>query len=79
MPAPPPPPPPPSGGNKSQSSGGRGALLADIQKGRKLKKATTNDRSAPAIEGETCNFCAGSGKRRFTETWMSLTIRYNIN
>ncbi|CAG8518530.1 9797_t:CDS:2 [Paraglomus brasilianum] len=49
-------------GNKSQSSGGRGALLADIQKGRKLKKATTNDRSAPAIEGKTSVGSSGGGR-----------------
>ena len=54
----PPPPPPPSfgfGGGKSsggKSSGpppGRAAMLADIQKGARLKKAVTNDRSAPIL------------------------------
>ncbi|KAL7960929.1 hypothetical protein V8C34DRAFT_44271 [Trichoderma compactum] len=48
----PPPPPPPPGGLPSRpppSSGGRNALLADINKGRSLKKTVTNDRSAPVV------------------------------
>ncbi|KAM9493442.1 WAS/WASL-interacting protein family member 3 isoform 1-T2 [Clarias gariepinus] len=54
-PAPPPPPPafllsqsePP---NPQRGEGGRSALLADIQKGTRLKKVTqVNDRSAPAL------------------------------
>ncbi|KAH9508048.1 hypothetical protein Btru_052700 [Bulinus truncatus] len=51
----PPPPPPPSGAPPPppppmpSSSSGRSALLLDIQKGAKLKKATTNDRSAPKV------------------------------
>ncbi|KAK8048613.1 Actin-binding WH2 [Apiospora phragmitis] len=46
----PPPPPPPSGGFKPPKTGaGRGALLTDITKGRALKKAVTNDRSAPIV------------------------------
>ncbi|KAK7101505.1 hypothetical protein V1264_019880 [Littorina saxatilis] len=51
---PPPPPPPAPGPSRStratpstSSGGGRGALLSSIQKGAKLKKAITNDRSAP--------------------------------
>lgn len=33
--------------------GGRNALLADIQKGAKLRKVTeVNDRSAPAVESK---------------------------
>ncbi|CAJ0828476.1 174_t:CDS:2 [Entrophospora sp. SA101] len=32
--------------------GGRNALLSDIQKGSKLKKTVTNDRSAPIIDAE---------------------------
>lgn len=62
MPPPPPPPPPapppptfsvantekPKLSKKEEK--GRGALLTDIHKGMKLKKAVTNDRSAPALE-----------------------------
>ncbi|KAL8660587.1 MAG: hypothetical protein Q9202_006396 [Teloschistes flavicans] len=54
---PPPPAPPPPGGPSATSSRppaaaakGRGALLTDITKGTKLKKAVTNDRSAPQID-----------------------------
>uniref|UniRef100_A0A6P7G2Z2 WAS/WASL-interacting protein family member 1-like n=1 Tax=Diabrotica virgifera virgifera TaxID=50390 RepID=A0A6P7G2Z2_DIAVI len=64
MPAPPPPPPlapaappPPmfnsSKNSKSSSSVDRGALLKSIQKGAKLKKTVTNDRSAPALGGSS--------------------------
>ncbi|TDZ25949.1 hypothetical protein Cob_v001035 [Colletotrichum orbiculare MAFF 240422] len=56
MGGPPPPPPPPGGppgaGNlPARPSGGanRGALLTDITKGKALKKAVTNDRSAPIV------------------------------
>ena len=56
---PPPPPPAPLGGPKviapSKAVKGppdRGALLASIEKGAKLKKVTTNDRSAPLVDGE---------------------------
>ena len=34
---------------KPPSRPGRGALLSQIQKGTKLKRATTNDRSAPRV------------------------------
>ncbi|OAA81755.1 Actin-binding WH2 [Akanthomyces lecanii RCEF 1005] len=55
MGGPPPPPPPPPGGAPGGIPGrpppGRGALLADISKGKSLKKAVTNDRSAPAVAG----------------------------
>ncbi|KAJ5047430.1 uncharacterized protein L3040_003257 [Drepanopeziza brunnea f. sp. 'multigermtubi'] len=61
MPPPPPPPPPPMGGGppapppppgnlpSRPPAGNRGALLSDISKGKQLKKAVTNDRSAPMI------------------------------
>ncbi|KAG8421383.1 verprolin [Metarhizium acridum] len=51
---PPPPPPPPGGApggmpSRPPASGNRNALLSDIQKGKSLKKAVTNDRSAPVV------------------------------
>ena len=70
MPPPPPPgaPPPPKGGfapPKAKKGGGgndRGALLNSIQKGTKLKKTVTNDRSAPLV-GNTPNAPAPGGGR----------------
>ncbi|KAG5979765.1 hypothetical protein E4U55_004767 [Claviceps digitariae] len=59
MPAPPPPPPPPPPGGAGlparppPGAGNRNALLSDISKGKSLKKAVTNDRSAPAIAKTT--------------------------
>ncbi|CAG2224855.1 PXK [Mytilus edulis] len=51
--APPPPPakgpPPPPAVNAPAASNERSALLGDIRHGLKLKKATTNDRSAPKV------------------------------
>lgn len=61
MPAPPPPPPPPPpplslSANNSQAppkaKGNRAMLLSEIHKGAQLRKAVTNDRSAPAIGGK---------------------------
>uniref|UniRef100_A0A8C6UHF5 WH2 domain-containing protein n=1 Tax=Neogobius melanostomus TaxID=47308 RepID=A0A8C6UHF5_9GOBI len=65
MPAPPPPPPPPGhlplppwlwsantekpNLNRSEQHG-RNALLSEIGKGARLKKAVTNDRSAPVAK-----------------------------
>ncbi|XP_067405311.1 WAS/WASL-interacting protein family member 1 [Emydura macquarii macquarii] len=60
MPVPPPPAPPPPPTlalantekpslNKNEQAG-RSALLSDINKGKKLKKAVTNDRSAPVLD-----------------------------
>ncbi|KJH46227.1 hypothetical protein DICVIV_07706 [Dictyocaulus viviparus] len=57
-PLPPPAPPPPtllvSSSNSVDSFQGKKptALLADIQKGRKLRKVITNDRSAPQVGGK---------------------------
>lgn len=59
-PGPPGPPPPPIGGLKlgaavGNSKGGgdpRSALLQSIQKGAKLKKTVTVDKSAPALAGK---------------------------
>ncbi|KAL3085181.1 hypothetical protein niasHS_010250 [Heterodera schachtii] len=68
-PPPPPPPPPPSFSTNSQqlttqkATGERAMLLNEIHKGTRLKKAVTNDRSAPAVEGkivgEETKPCAG--------------------
>uniref|UniRef100_A0A671U5D6 WH2 domain-containing protein n=1 Tax=Sparus aurata TaxID=8175 RepID=A0A671U5D6_SPAAU len=69
MPAPPPPPPPgppppptftvantekPNLNRNEQQ--GRNALLGDICKGARLKKAVTNDRSAPTLDSESRTF-----------------------
>ncbi|KAK0630140.1 hypothetical protein B0T17DRAFT_211804 [Bombardia bombarda] len=56
MGGPPPPPPPPPGGLPARPAAAiPGALLTDITKGRPLRKAVTNDRSAPIVK------TAGSG------------------
>lgn len=53
--APPPPPPPalaiPTFTTKSSNKDDRSMLLESIRKGTKLKKAVTNDKSAPLISG----------------------------
>ncbi|XP_013782407.1 formin-like protein 14 [Limulus polyphemus] len=49
MPPPPPPPPPSSGAPPSVNTKDRNALLSEIRHGTRLKKAVTNDRSAPQI------------------------------
>ncbi|RDL41979.1 uncharacterized protein BP5553_01958 [Venustampulla echinocandica] len=49
MGGPPPPPPPPGNMPSRPPAGNRGALLSDITKGKQLKKAVTNDRSAPIV------------------------------
>jgi WAS/WASL-interacting protein len=65
MPPPPPPAPPPPPGNllakaPPSNNSGRSALLSDIQKGTRLKKAQTNDRSAPIV-GNKSNASSSSG------------------
>ena len=71
---PPPPPPPPAAPppptfsaantekpklNKKEEKS-RGALLTDIHKGMKLKKAVTNDRSGPVLESKFAVFIFGA-------------------
>ncbi|KAG0317593.1 hypothetical protein BGZ97_005156 [Linnemannia gamsii] len=56
---PPPPPPPPGGGPPKAAapapSKDRNALLSQIQSGTRLKKAVTNDRSAPVVAATKSN------------------------
>ncbi|KAA8904686.1 hypothetical protein TRICI_005383, partial [Trichomonascus ciferrii] len=49
---------PPAGGTPN-----RDALLGDIRKGTKLKKAVTNDRSAPKVEGRILDGNAPAPKK----------------
>jgi hypothetical protein len=71
MPGPPPPPPPMAPAAKkfvpaAPSSGGgdmRGALLGQIQKGTKLKKVTTVDKSGPLIAGKISDDAGKSTSR----------------
>lgn len=67
MAIPPPPPPPianlklaPSGNNKASAGGAdpRSALLQSIQKGAKLKKTVTVDKSGPILAGKVSNATA---------------------
>ncbi|KAI8621998.1 hypothetical protein BC830DRAFT_1091770 [Chytriomyces sp. MP71] len=52
MPAPPPP-PPPAPAVSAPPAPPPNALLKSIQKGTKLKKAVTNDRSGAILEGDS--------------------------
>lgn len=59
-PPPPPPPPPALGGSSNLPPGppsampaGRDALLGDIRKGARLKKATTVDKSKPILDSKS--------------------------
>lgn len=62
------PPPPPMGGlklgsiaiNKSAGPDNRSALLQSIQKGTKLKKTVTVDKSAPAIAGKVSSVASAA-------------------
>ncbi|CAI2182875.1 12052_t:CDS:2, partial [Funneliformis geosporum] len=47
---------------------GRNALLDDIQKGKRLKKAITNDRSSPIIEGSALVGLSNKGRARSSST-----------
>ncbi|CAL1261162.1 unnamed protein product [Larinioides sclopetarius] len=75
MPPPPPPPPAPPpipkqplGGSSAQSKNNfepppdRNALLSQIRKGTRLKKAETNDKSAPIIDGSKSLSTNGAAK-----------------
>ncbi|CAB4435883.1 unnamed protein product [Rhizophagus irregularis] len=62
-PPPPPPPPPPSASAPPPPPAGRNALLDDIQKGKRLKKTVTNDRSAPVVEGKKTSVSSTGGGR----------------
>lgn len=73
MAIPPPPPPPianlklaPSGNNKASAGGAdpRSALLQSIQKGAKLKKTVTVDKSGPILAGKVSNSTAASPSTR---------------
>ncbi|KAJ6660736.1 hypothetical protein lerEdw1_017362 [Lerista edwardsae] len=50
--------------NRSEQAG-RNALLSDISKGKKLKKAVTNDRSAPVLDKPKGGGGSGSGGSSF--------------
>lgn len=64
-------PPKQSGGG----GGGRNALLADIQKGARLKKVThVNDRSAPAVDSKKNNLTTLQAHRH-TQSTLRQTIQ----
>ncbi|KAJ3105837.1 hypothetical protein HDU97_007481 [Phlyctochytrium planicorne] len=58
---PPPPPPPPNPGVKPADAPDNNALLKSIQKGAKLKKTVTNDRSAPIVDAPKGGGGGGGG------------------
>ena len=59
-----PPPPPPFPRPYCRRCQSRGALLSSIQQGTKLKKAVTNDRSQPIIDGAACRAVTPAPKGR---------------
>ncbi len=72
-PPPPPggPPPPPANDFKPPpKTAARGALLSDISKGAKLKKAVTNDRSGPDLAATKKGVCVREErKERILAGW----------
>jgi hypothetical protein len=71
----PPPPPPPAPAVDMDPPVSNSALLKSIQKGTKLKKVETNDRSAPTIEG--IHFVFTPKKRRIQKNSFLIMSYYS--